>query len=267
MAETKDPQEHDQIRLKGLNNGDETPLPQLFEVLAIVNKVSIRVKDLESPGNVTMLVHKTRIAEIVRAAPQVEEEPPPDEEVAAGKEETVSDAAVAEKPAAPPQVRAAAPKPKPKAATPAQATKKPAKEKPQPIPFDLKGWVAEHGGIHLSKTGKFDHSDYKLVSHVCFDAKAGFYFTLNTYVYPSGVVSRGKKDVGGNKYPLKGHKFSFQVTNKKGAKEKRQIIGKDTAEQKIAYYEKKGYKKVGGGGHAARSSASQLAAVGASAAN
>lgn len=187
-----------------------------------------------------MRVHKSRISRIARAA-ETKISPPQ-----AGKEAKVTDkeapatatAAVAEKPAAP----------KPVAKQPVKPVKpaKPAKEEPKPVPFDLAGWVKEHGGVHLSNDDiKFDHKGFKLVAHVAVDEKGGFYHTLNTYFYPKfGIVSLGKKNIGGNKYPLKGHKLTIQQESKKGVKTSRLLKGSETAEEVVARYEKKGYKRV-----------------------
>lgn len=128
---------------------------------------------------------------------------------------------------------------------------KPAKAKPKaktkqtaaPTPFDLKAWVGKSGGQHFSKPSEFDHKHFKLVSHMCIDAEAGLYHTINTYQCPDGTVTIGKKGLGSNCFPLKGHKRSIKVTGKNG-KEKNQVrTGTKTAEEVIALYEKKGYKK------------------------
>lgn len=118
-------------------------------------------------------------------------------------------------------------------------TAKPKKKKEEMPPFDLQAWIKECGGVHLSKKSKFDHPNHKLVSHVCVNETAGFYFTINTYTYPDGTVSLGKKNTGGNKYPLKGHKMT---TKDKGGNPK-PSKGSKTAAEKIANFEKDGYKR------------------------
>jgi hypothetical protein len=241
MAESKDPNPNDEIQLLGFDG--VTPLKDLFIVVQAINKVSFKVRDKQT--GVVMNVHRSRVARVVRR-----QEPQQEPATALAKEDSMPDtenatAAVAEQPKA---AEKAAPekaeKPvKAKAEAKAEAKEKKApKQPPKPVPFDLKGWIKEHGGIHLSKSVKFDHSGYKLVSHVAVDDKGGFYHTVNTYQYPDGTVSLGKKGAGGNKYPLKGHRLTRTIKTKKGEESLVHKGGEDAAEV-VARYEKKGYKK------------------------
>jgi hypothetical protein len=116
-------------------------------------------------------------------------------------------------------------------------------QEPTPAHFDLPSWVKEHGGKHFQKESKFDHSNFKLLSHVAIDAEKGFYHTINTYKYPDGTVSLGKNNTGGNKYPLKGKALTVNI-NVEGDKQKAVRKGKKTAEEIIEQFKKKGYKEV-----------------------
>lgn len=110
-----------------------------------------------------------------------------------------------------------------------------------PTPFDVADWIQKHGGIHLHKLLDFKMSSIQLIQHVCFDEKAGFYYTLNTYRYPDGTVSLGQNSKGGNKYPLKGKRLIPTLRASNGFKEKRAIIGRKTLKEAMAHFESKGY--------------------------
>jgi hypothetical protein len=121
--------------------------------------------------------------------------------------------------------------------------KKAQAQEPRPIPFNLPEWVKEHGSKHLQKESKFDHSNFKLLSHVAIDVEKGFYYTINTYKYPDGTVSLGKNNAGGNKYPLKGKALTVNISVE-GDKQKAVRKGKKTAEEIIEQFKKNGYKEV-----------------------
>lgn len=239
-----EPEEGDAVRLLGPPQGK--PLKEWFNVIKVRDKATLRVEG----GGGCFFVHKSRVTELRKKGTPLLEAQTNGlgdlEAEAEAKEETVSETAVAEKPAT-------------KTTKPA-AAKKQVKEPPKPKPFDLNGFVKEHGGIHLSKPGTFDHKDYKLICHLCVDEKAGFYHTFNTYLYPDGTNSLGKKGKGGNSYPLKGHRHTVEKTSKKGTTTKEVHKGTKTAEEVVASYEKKGYKKTNREARSAKSSA-QLAAV------
>ena len=237
MTESKDPSPGDNVQLLGLDG--ETPLPDLFEIVKPLNKVSYQVK---SQQNTVMNVHKSRIARIVkRGEPQQIEAKALAKEARMSEEEAV---AVAERPtvAAKPAVKPVVAKPEKPVAEKEKAAPK-VKEVKQPIPFDLKAWLREHNnGVHLIKPAKFDHGGFKLVAHAVIDEKGGYYYTFNTYQYPGGIISRGKKDAGGNQYALKGHRITIKKETKKGEVSEIQK-GRKTAEEMVVVYEKKGYKK------------------------
>jgi hypothetical protein len=117
-------------------------------------------------------------------------------------------------------------------------TKSPKKED-KPIPFDANQWASERGGIHLIKVSEFDHKEYALTSHIAVDDINGFYYTVNVYKYPDGTISKGKKDSGGNKYPLRGHRIT--QPSKDLNNEPRIIKGTKTAEEVIKDKLKDGY--------------------------
>ena len=141
--------------------------------------------------------------------------------------------AVQEKPKVEPKVEAKA-KAKAKVSTGGQS-KKPKKEK-EVIPFNPKEWAKN--GVLLAKTSSFDHATHKLTCYVSVNAKAGFYYTINSYKHGS-VESLGKNGKGGNSYPLKGHQCTIK---KKGKTEIHH--GKRTAEEEIARFLKEDYKQV-----------------------
>ena len=141
--------------------------------------------------------------------------------------------AVQEKPKVEPKVEAKA-KAKAKVSTRGQS-KKPKKEK-EVIPFNPKEWAKN--GVLLAKTSSFDHATHKLTCYVSVNAKAGFYYTINSYKHGS-VESLGKNGKGGNSYPLKGHQCTIK---KKGKTEIHH--GKRTAEEEIARFLKEDYKQV-----------------------
>ena len=107
--------------------------------------------------------------------------------------------------------------------------------------FDLAAWVKSHGWVHLEKSSKFE--GYRLVSHVCIDAQAGFYYTLTTYLYPDGALSVAKNSIYEDTHPLKGERFTVSTVSKKGSKSSRVVKGKMTAEQALVHFEKNGYKR------------------------
>jgi hypothetical protein len=220
MAEKKielDP--GDKVQLCG--PPDLEVLPDLYEFLETPledGKPSRHVIRVKGPDGHPFRVHRNRVKGVVRKEGTTEIIEPSQEE----EEESMTTTETAEA--------------KPKA-------KK--KESATPQAFDIEAWVAEHGGIHLQKDSKFDHADYKLVSHICIDEEKKYYYTLNTYKYPDGTVSLGKTGKGGNKYPLKGRTITTtQKNNKTGQKEKKVMKGKKTAQQIFEQFTKKGYTLV-----------------------
>lgn len=109
-------------------------------------------------------------------------------------------------------------------------------------PFDLQTWISQHGDIHMVKESPFDHSSFKLISHVCIDEENKMYHTINTYKYPDGTISLGKHGLGGNQYPLKGKTIAVTECSKEGNKQKRQKKGLKSVQEIIKVFEKKGYK-------------------------
>jgi hypothetical protein len=133
------------------------------------------------------------------------------------------------------------------------AKEKKPKVKKAPVPFDMTAWIKENGGaspVHLQKKSEFDCKDFELSSHVLVCKDSSIYFTLNVYKYPAtpeapnGVISLGKKNTGGNRFPLKGKRFNVKFINKDNNEESKTLIGKKTAEEVEAEYVKKGYTKV-----------------------
>jgi hypothetical protein len=227
-------------KLKELEEGDKVQLrgpcgKEWFEVVKDRDKVTIRVKAVDGG---CFLAHKSRITAVVKKGSDVPQPEGQAEAMEEEKEEPVSEAAVAEKPA------------KSKTAAKPAAKAKQAKAVFKPKPFDLNAYIKVLGGpkavpgVHMVKPSGFDHVDYKAFSHVCIDEKGGHYYTFNTYVYPDGTESLGKKEKGGNSYPLKGHRHTVTKKLKNGKVEKLQQPGQMTAEEKVEQYKKKGYKQI-----------------------
>ena len=215
------PQPGDEVSLKGSDG--QVLKNRVFVVFELEGKYVVRLRD-PSQKDGLMRVHKSRIAAILRhtvqTTPEKGKEAPVVTPVAEVKEE---------KPAASTKKEAA-----PKVA---KVKKEPAK----PVPFDLEKWIKEHGSIHLSKPVEFDRKEYKVSCHIAVDEKGGYYHTINTYKYPDGVISLGKNNAGGNRYPLKGHQLTFTIKTKKG-EQKRTLQGELTAEKVIERSLKRGYK-------------------------
>lgn len=108
----------------------------------------------------------------------------------------------------------------------------------KPIPFDVNKWAEENGGIHLIKKSKFGHAGYVLSSHIVIDEPNGFFHTINIYKYPDGTISRGKRNSGGNKYPLKGFDLNIDIEENKH----RTIKGSKTAVEVYNEKIKDGYE-------------------------
>jgi hypothetical protein len=107
-------------------------------------------------------------------------------------------------------------------------------------PFDLTRWIEEHGGVHLQKACDFEIQGFKVVSHVCFDERGGFYHTLNVYHYPDGRVSLGQNSKGGNKYPLKGKRLVlFDDSNQKHV-----LVGRKSMAEVISHFQSRGYSRM-----------------------
>lgn len=280
----KEPKEGDYVRLLNARNLDGEPelLPEAYQVVKIIDRHSMKVAD---EAGVKMNVHRSRakITEAPRGINPRQEEPVPDTAIPQTEREVTEQAPQVqatppeapqaetpkevEAPKAPEAVAPKAEEPKvaePKKATPKKAAKK-ATKKAKPAakkatkpaakkatkedklqPFDQKAWIGTcGGGTHLKRKCKFDHANYELWAHVCVNGQTGYYYTLNVYKYPSGVVSVGKKNTDGNKFPLKGKRMSKRVKVKKtGKMESRPCKGKETAEALVARLKKEGYTQV-----------------------
>ena len=121
------------------------------------------------------------------------------------------------------------------------------KTKKDLVEFDIKKFIQEHGGEHWVRGDrKFDHTGYKLETHAVMDEKAGYYYMLNDYTN-NGVTSLGRGNKGITKYPLKGKKVSYVVseTSKKVEHrgQKRERKGTKNAEDVRKHWEKLGYSK------------------------
>lgn len=233
----REPKEGDTVRLIMSRDGEVTTHKQSvskdgetkmldieYEVIKVLDKHSIKVADKSGS---TINVHKSRV-EIVRGAEEIQGT------TQTGKENEMTAAATKKKPAAKKAKKTA---------------KKPPKKKKEVelTPFDPVAWAKEHGMVHLSKKCDFDHDKYKLEAHVAISQSTGYYYTINAYRYPNGVLSLGKKNAEANKFPLKGRKVTKTVTVKKtGKQEKRINKGTETAEQLLARYLKNEYKVVSG---------------------
>jgi hypothetical protein len=210
------------IKLKG----PEGTLDDEYEIVKEIDKNAIKIKDKDG---VTALIHKSR-AEMPNEAKSQAGQAFPDK----GKEKDMV-------------TQATAPAVAEKAEKPSEKKEKKPKVKKAPIPFDMDAWMKENGGaglVHLQKKSSFDCKDFELTSHVMIDSKSLIYHVLNTYKYPDGTLSLGKKNAGGEKYPLKGKRFNVRFQNKEGHEESKTRIGKKTAEEVEAEYVKKGYTKV-----------------------
>lgn len=232
MPDKLDPKEGDVVRLIGLPDG--RPQEGQYTVLQVIDKAALKVKDQKG---VAMRIHKSRVCEILKTEakaplPPVEPQTPPAQ--APKKEEKMTEKAAVETPAAPAVATAA---------KPVEEKKTKEEKKPKRIPFDIAKWVADNGnGVHLSQPVKFDSDKIKVTAHVCVDEAGGYYHIINTYKYPDGVISLGKNNKGGSKYPLKGHRLTFKKETKKEGTVKQTLEGSMTAQEVIAKYEKRGYK-------------------------
>lgn len=228
MPDKADFEVGDMVILAGPPNAK--PLPNQYEITKVNSKDIFRVKDQKG---VTMLVHRTRIIKSVGSQK-------PKDTIEA-KQPTIAKAAKAEK--KPTTTRAKEKQKMSTAAAPAKPkVEKKEKEVVKPEAFDIAGWIKEHGGVHLSKTSKFDHANYSLSSHVSIDEKGGYYYTINTYEI-GGVITLGKTGKGGNQYPLKGRRINQKIKQKNGNTATRSIKGELTAEEVIKKFEKNGYIK------------------------
>ena len=117
--------------------------------------------------------------------------------------------------------------------------------------FDINSFVKTNGGEHHIRgedgSIKFDHNDYKVLTHAVMDEKTGFYHIFNTYTYPDGTVTLGKGGKGITKYPLKGKSVNYTVSqrakNEASRGEKRQRKGGKTADEVRKGWVKNGYVK------------------------
>lgn len=133
---------------------------------------------------------------------------------------------------------------------PAKKTTKKTANKVDPV--DMKKIVSENGGEHWAKGQngeiKFDHAGYKIITHAILNEKAGYYLQFNTYTYPDGITSLGKGNKGLTKYPLKGKKITYTVSQTAKKEEsrgqKRQRVGTKTAEEMRKQWQKASYKKL-----------------------
>jgi hypothetical protein len=202
--------------------GEAKMLDIEYEVVKVLDKHSIKIAD---PHGSTINVHKTRV-EIVRGAEDIQGT------TQTGKESDMTAATKDKKSKKAKKVTKKAPR---------------KKKEIELTPFDPVAWAKEYGSVHLSKRCTFDHDKYKLEAHVAINSQTGYYYTINAYRYPNGVLSLGKKNAEANKFPLKGKKVTKTITIKKtGKQEKRVNKGTETAEQLLARYLKNDYKVVSG---------------------
>ncbi len=195
------PKLHQKVKLKGTPTGES--LPDSYEV----TKVGRTTVEVLVEG-IPQLIHKTRIAEVIDSGESYSPPTYQEEEPMATETKTA------------PVVK---------------------KEVNKPAPFDLAAWVNQHGGVHYFKNAKFDHPSYKLTAHVVIDEPNGYYYTINTYTYPDGEVSPGKKGIGGNKFPLKGHQLTQPAKEKGG--EPRRLKGNVSSTDLVTRLTKEGYTK------------------------
>ena len=114
--------------------------------------------------------------------------------------------------------------------------------------FDVAKFVAENGGEHWVRGEdggtKFDHPEYKLITHAVLDEQNGHYFMINLYE-KNGIASLGKGSKGITEYPLKGNQINYTVsqTAKKveSRGQKRVRKGIKTAEEVRKHWLKSGY--------------------------
>lgn len=203
-------QQGDRVKLIITKNGDLTFQNQVYTVIKNLDKNSLKVAD---PDGIPLNVHKSLVI---------------GEEEEQGIQDNHKEEAEMEE--------------KEKEEQKEQKEKKESKEKV--IPFDLKAWIKENGGVALVKQCKFDHASHQLFAYVCINAETGYYMTLNVYKYPDGQYGLGKKEVAPGKYPLKGKKINKRVKGVGGKIETVPVKGSETPEQLVARYEKKGYSKV-----------------------
>ena len=134
----------------------------------------------------------------------------------------------------------------------AKAKTKEVKEsnKKSPDPFDIAAFASDNGSEHWARGEKeaikFDHPGYKLVTYAVMDEKGGYFYIINTYAN-NGVISLGKSGKGITKYPLKGKKISYTVSEAAKKQEnrgqKRERKGTKTADDIRKHWEKLGYVK------------------------
>jgi hypothetical protein len=233
-----DLQSEQSIQLYGPN---DTLLKEVYKVVDVVDKHIARVKDNE--GRI-FRVFKGRIARVLNeneniSDNQVVETTKQEEKVMTSAESTVVDHPV--------DVDTTVKKPKAETKDKAKKTKK------APIPFNLKEWITENGGahgIHLMKESTFDCDEIPMTSHILINPDQHVYLTLNVYKYPptdenpDGVLSLGKSNSGGNKYPLKGKKMTTKHKGKDGREDSKTYVGKLSVEDLTQRKIKDGYKKV-----------------------
>lgn len=201
MAEKLNITQGSLIKLNGPNN---KPMPDSYEVLEQVDKDKFKIL---GPNGIPLRVFRSSIISV-----SVVQKPLNSEEL---KMVDATPVATAPAPApAAPTATAEAPAPvvahrvnKPAKPAKVKAAKvKPAKVS-KVLPFDLPAWLKKTGGddsVHLVKEGTFASPGYKLFCHILVNKGENVYYTLNIYHYPDGLHSLGKKNSGGNKYPLKG---------------------------------------------------------------
>ncbi len=221
----------DVVKLKGPPDGQVVDEPYL--VVAVVNREALRVKDTKG---VIFRVHKSRVAEVIK---QTAEQKAQAEAQKPVKKETKEPKAEAQKPKQESrEARRTTMATKPEKKEPKE--KKAKKEvKSKIIPFDVNAWAKAHGGVLLSKGGKFDHTTHKLHTFLAVDEKGGYYYFINAYRYPNNVLGGAN---GESKYPLKGQRVSLKIETKAGGHSTRVLKGTKDAAQVIAEREKKGFK-------------------------
>jgi hypothetical protein len=201
-----------EIQLKGKDNN---PLEEIYYVHELTNKLVIKVRD---KNNVIARVFRSRVlpAKASRLDQHGARRASSQEPKSQGKKETVMTTAVApEKDKKEAKVTKAAVK-----------VEKPKKIKKVPAPFNIEAWVKENGGdhpLHYRKIKEKFSKEHDLHTHVLINKDKNVYLCLNLYTYqasdqypefPTGYVSKGKKDTGGNQFALKGKTINIKVKDK-----------------------------------------------------
>lgn len=213
--------EGDIVKLLG---GDGKILDGKYLVTQLHKRVEITFHPVDNPRDLRK-AHKSRVAEVVDSSSKIVEDQQQPKTTTQKKKRTKVTVKKTEK----------------------TTTKTKTRAKKQEIQsFNVRDFVKEVGGRHWLKDGiEFDHDTHVPQAHMVLDLPNGTYYTFNTYKYPNGTISLGKKGMGskkhpGNKYALKGKKIQYIVKNGGGTRIQK---GTKTGDEVIALYEKKGYKE------------------------